>query len=147
MTLLTKTATVDAGEFAHRALCDAEPVGRFLEFGVITLDRYEHVVTVSGVPRLSMAGAMLSHEPSAEQRRHIELTRMEFRLLEILTRNAPRPVARDVLRSKLWPAHDAFGTNRLEVLVNQLRKKVGSHLIETAVARAGYRLIDPRKAA
>lgn len=119
--LLTQAGMVDAAEYRKRKLIEDEHFGRFIDFADMWLDRY------SG--NFQLRGGQL-----------VELTRNETRLAEVLLRNAPRVVAKDVLRARIWgDAPDVVFTNKLEVLVNQLRKKIGEKLIET-VRSEGYRM-------
>ena len=96
--------------------------GRFVEIARLRLDRYDHEVQL---PDGKIA----------------ELSRNEFRLLEILMRNAPRGVAEDVLMLGVWKIDFDPGTNRLAVLVNLVREKIGARRILT-IRAFGYRLSD-----
>ena len=57
-----------------------------------------------------------------EQR--LELTRNEFRVLEILLENRGRTVTRDQLMERLWSTDSFVDENTLSVNVNRLRKKL-----------------------
>jgi two-component system, OmpR family, copper resistance phosphate regulon response regulator CusR len=54
----------------------------------------------------------------------IDLTRLEFRLLENLARNAGECVPRQGLMESVWGADHLVGPTALEVLVNSLRAKI-----------------------
>ena len=57
-----------------------------------------------------------------EQR--LELTRNEFRILEMLLENRGRTVTRDQLMERLWSTDSFVDENTLSVNVNRLRKKL-----------------------
>ena len=57
-----------------------------------------------------------------EQR--LELTRNEFRILEMLLENRGRTVTRDQLMERLWSTDSFVDENTLSVIVNRLRKKL-----------------------
>ena len=54
----------------------------------------------------------------------IDLTRLEFRLLESLIRHAGQCVTRQHLTESIWGADHPVGPSALEVLVNSLRAKL-----------------------
>ena len=54
----------------------------------------------------------------------LELTRNEFRILEMLLENRGRTVTRDQLMERLWSADSFVDENTLSVNVNRLRKKL-----------------------
>ena len=55
--------------------------------------------------------------------RSIYLTRTEFALLELLMRNAGRPLQRDVIMDRVWGWESEPTSNSLEVFVGYLRRK------------------------
>jgi two-component system response regulator MprA len=55
--------------------------------------------------------------------RPIDLTRTEFALLELLLRNAGRPLQRDVIMDRVWGWESEPTSNSLEVFVGYLRRK------------------------
>ena len=55
--------------------------------------------------------------------RPIELTRTEFALLELLMRNAGRPLQRDVIMDRVWGWESEPTSNSLEVFIGYLRRK------------------------
>ena len=123
MTLITQQGgQVDGKEFSRRALVDPDASGQFLRYGPLVLDRYDRSVTIAG------------GEP-------IELTRSEFKLLEVLMRNGPCAVSRDVLLANVFSITWECQTNRLDVLVSQLRRKIGAGFVVT-VRGLGYALKD-----
>lgn len=73
----------------------------------------------------------------------IDLTPLEFRLLETLAREPSVPVAKDALLAELWPA-SSTDPNLVEARVRALRDKVdrpfGADSIRT-VRGAGYRFV------
>ena len=54
----------------------------------------------------------------------IDLTRLEFRLLECLTRQAGQCVSRQAVVEFVWGADHSVGPTALDVLVNSLRAKI-----------------------
>jgi two-component system, OmpR family, response regulator MprA len=73
--------------------------------------------------------------------RPIDLTRTEFALLELLLRNAGRPLPRDVIMDRVWGWESEPTSNSLEVFIGYLRRKTESdgepRLIQT-VRGVGY---------
>lgn len=55
--------------------------------------------------------------------RRIDLTKIEFDLLELLVANAGIVLGRDVIQERVWGYDDDLGSNSLEVFVSALRKK------------------------
>ncbi len=53
----------------------------------------------------------------------IELTKIEFDLLELLIANTGIVLTRDVIQERVWGYDDDLGSNSLEVFVSALRKK------------------------
>ena len=73
--------------------------------------------------------------------RAIDLTRTEYALLELLMRNAGRPLTRDVIMERVWGWESEPTSNSLEVFIGYLRRKTESdgepRLIHT-VRGVGY---------
>jgi DNA-binding response OmpR family regulator len=69
----------------------------------------------------------------------VSLTPREFRLLELLMRNAGRAVSRDTILESVWGLASEVTENTVEVFVRALRLKIGPALIET-VRGFGYRM-------
>jgi two-component system response regulator MprA len=73
--------------------------------------------------------------------RSIELTRTEFALLELLLRNAGRPLPRETIMDRVWGWESEPTSNSLEVFVGYLRRKTEANgeprLIHT-VRGVGY---------
>jgi two-component system response regulator MprA len=79
--------------------------------------------------------------------RPVDLTRTEYALLELLLRNAGRPLPRDVIMDRVWGWESEPTSNSLEVFVGYLRRKTEAggepRLIHT-VRGVGYVLrTDP----
>ena len=55
--------------------------------------------------------------------RPIDLTRTEYALLELLMRNAGRPLPRDVIMERVWGWESEPTSNSLEVFIGYLRRK------------------------
>jgi len=58
--------------------------------------------------------------------RSIDLTRTEFALLELLMRNAGRPLPRETIMERVWGWESEPTSNSLEVFVGYLRRKTES---------------------
>ena len=82
-------------------------------------------------------GSMLEHKGAilnlnettlTYQEQKIELTKNEFRILEILMENKEKVVSRETLMTKLWESDNYVDENTLSVNVNRLRKKLEAFL-------------------
>jgi len=88
-----------------RALLRRSQSGRdMLGYADLTLDVTARRVTRDGQP--------------------IELTRIEFALLELLMRNAEQVLSYDVIRERVWGYGEAPASNALQVFVGLLRRKL-----------------------
>lgn len=70
---------------------------------------------------LNLNDAVLTYQ---EQR--VELTKNEFRILQILLENAGKIVSRDTIMERLWENDSFVDDNTLTVNVTRLRKKLES---------------------
>lgn len=95
--------------------------GEMLRVGPIEIDIARHRVSRSG--------------------RVVELTAREFDLLVALARHPGRVLSRTRLLDQVWKMQVDPGTNRVDVYVGYLRKKLGSDVIRT-VRGVGY-MMDP----
>jgi DNA-binding response OmpR family regulator len=81
--------------------------------------------------------------------KHIHLTNREFALLELLMRNAGRPVNRSTLIDHVWDSSFDGLTNIVDVYINYLRAKIDRNfepkLIHTAYG-IGYMLVNLQEA-
>ncbi len=71
--------------------------------------------------------------------RTVELTAREYSLFETFLRHPDQVLSREQLLSIVWGYDFDPGSNVVEVYVRYLRKKLGTHVIET-VRSMGYRL-------
>jgi len=94
---------------------------KFLRAGGLTLDRFERMVFLPGNP----AG--------------IELSGIEFKLLQALMLHAGQALSREELLREVWKVDWPIDTNRLDVAVSYIRRKIGAARVET-VRGCGYRL-------
>lgn len=97
-------------------------------------------------------GSMLEHRGAilnlnettlTYQEQKIELTKNEFRILEILMENKEKVVSRETLMTKLWESDNYVDENTLSVNVNRLRKKLEALGLEEFILTKkgiGYRL-------
>lgn len=97
-------------------------------------------------------GSMLEHKGAilnlnettlTYREQKIELTKNEFRILEILMENKEKVVSRETLMTKLWESDNYVDENTLSVNVNQLRKKLEALGLEEFILTKkgiGYRL-------
>jgi DNA-binding response OmpR family regulator len=92
-----------------------------LEVGDLVVDVARHEVSRAGVP--------------------IHLTLTEFKLLELLARNAGLVLTRDRLSDKLWPDGTEAGSNVLESYIHFLRDKIDrdhDHKLIQTIRGVGY---------
>ena len=97
-------------------------------------------------------GSMLEHKGAilnlnettlTYQEQKIELTKNEFRILEILMENKEKVVSRETLMTKLWESDNYVDENTLSVNVNRLRKNLEALGLEEFILTKkgiGYRL-------
>ena len=75
----------------------------------------------------------------------IELRAKEYALLELMMRNAHRPLTRNMIIEHVWDIHFDSATNVIDVHINSLRNKIDRHfspsLIHT-IRGVGYQLTD-----
>ncbi len=94
-------------------------------------------------PTLTLADLTIDRATFTAQRSgtNLELTKIEFTLLELLVANSPRVLTREVLYERIWGLDAASNSNSLEVFVSQVRKKTeaagGSRVVQT-VRGVGY---------
>jgi len=104
-----------------RAQAASQAGGEVLQAGEIVLDtRARSVDTGSG---------------------SVQLTGLEFRLLEYMMRNRGRTISRQRLLSAVWGYSHQPNTNVVDVSMRRLRQKIGHERVET-VRSAGYRLAE-----
>lgn len=76
----------------------------------------------------------------------IDVTPLEFSVLEMLARHPGEPISKESLLTELWPQH-ASNPNLVEARIVALRRKLddpfGGRCLET-VRGLGYRLVDDR---
>lgn len=91
-------------------------------------------------PILSCHGAMLNLNDASLlfQNKRIELTKNEFRILQILFENKGKIVSRDTLMTKLWQEDCYVEENTLTVNIGRLRKKLeGEGLYNLIITKSG----------
>jgi DNA-binding response OmpR family regulator len=78
----------------------------------------------------------------------IELRSKEYALLELLMRNAHRPLTRNMIIEHVWDIHFDSATNVIDVHINSLRNKIDKGfspaLIHT-IRGVGYQLTDQKE--
>jgi two-component system response regulator MprA len=77
-------------------------------------------------------------------RRALELTPTEFRLLELLLRNAQRVLDRSEIFTHVWGCDLDSTSNSLNVQMVNLRRKIGEPQLLHTVRGVGYVLREPR---
>lgn len=85
----------------------------------------------------------LSETTLSYREQKIELTKNEFRILQILMENKEKVVSRETLMTKLWESDNYVDENTLSVNVNRLRKKLETLGLENFILTKkgiGYRL-------
>jgi len=90
-----------------------------LQLGSVTVDVGKRLVTVSG--------------------QEVHLTPIEYELLKQLVLNAGRVLTHQTLLERVWGPEYEAETHYLRPVVTALRKKLGSHVIQTEPG-VGYRL-------
>jgi DNA-binding response OmpR family regulator len=122
---LTKPFSLEELLARVRAVSRRGPVPQSTRLAVrgLVMDPASHEVTRGGKP--------------------IGLTKREYRLLELLMRNAGRVVKRDTIMESVWSEGESIENNTLDAFISLLRTKVDSgrkeRLIRT-VRGIGYRL-------
>ncbi|BCN28865.1 response regulator transcription factor [Anaeromicropila herbilytica] len=78
---------------------------------------------------LEHGGALLNLSEAAlyYKENKIELTKNEFKILEVLLENKGNVVSRDMIMKKLWDSDSFIDDNTLTVNMNRLRKKLESY--------------------
>ena len=90
-----------------------------VEVGTLRLDLRSGVTTNNGLP--------------------INLTPLEFRLLQHLVVNRARTVSKEELAEQLYAVNHERDGNAIEAVISRVRRKIGSNLIESKRG-FGYRL-------
>lgn len=83
----------------------------------------------------------------SRQGKRIDLTNKEFALLELLMRNAGRPVSRVRLWEHAWEGSFEVDSNVLDVHMGRLRKKIDAgykHSLIQTVYGTGYQIVPPK---
>ncbi len=90
-------------------------------------------------------------EPSARRvtvdDQEVELTKLEYDLLELLVEHEDQVLTRSVIHERVWGYEEDYASNTLEVLVSGLRRKLeagGSARIVHTVRGVGYVARPPR---
>lgn len=113
---------------AETTPAEAEPSGSSTDsIGPVSLERAARRVTVSG--------------------REVELTKLEYDLLELLVDHADQVMTRAIIHDRVWGHDGGYGSNTLEVLVSGLRRKLeidGADRIVHTVRGVGYVARPPR---
>ena len=89
---------------------------------------------------LEFRGAILNMDSATltYQNRKMELTKNEYRILQVLLENKGRAVSRDRLMEHLWDSDSFIDDNTLTVNINRLRKKLDEiGLADMIVTRKG----------
>lgn len=105
---------------ARRVVVERQHV---LRLGQLVLDVPRHRVTLDGVL--------------------LTLTAKEFSVLEVLMGRAGQVVTRSELIDRCWDELNEPSSNVVDVLVGQLRRRLGSPGTIEAVRGVGYRLLEP----
>lgn len=81
--------------------------------------------TTGGAAAQSVSDLVIDAQARAVRRGDldIELTKIEFDLLELLVSNVDIVLTRDVIQERVWGYDDDLSSNSLEVFVSSLRKK------------------------
>ena len=99
----------------------SEPVGVKMEFGNLTIDHEQYLVTLDGDK--------------------LELPRKEFELLSLLASKPGKVFTREEIMDKVWGNEVIVGGRTIDVHIRKLREKIGSKLIKT-IKGVGYKFED-----
>jgi two-component system OmpR family response regulator len=91
---------------------------------------------------LDLVARKMTYGPSAPGMRAFGLQPTEFRLLEFLMRNVGEVLTRTMIHEAVWERHFDPGTNRIDVHVGRLRKKIdalGAPPMIRTIRGHGYR--------
>ena len=88
------------------------------------------------IPVLEHKGAVLNLNDASltYQGRRIELTKNDFRILQMLLENKGKVVSRERLMERLWETDSFVDENTLTVNVNRLRKKLDAAGLDNFIA-------------
>jgi DNA-binding response OmpR family regulator len=98
------------------------------------------------VPNVSMVGDLIMYREERRVERNgrrIELTPREFAILDVLLRNAGRPVSRATLLEEVWNTSAENSTNIVDVYMKYVRDKIdlpGEPRLTHTVRGFGYEL-------
>jgi two-component system OmpR family response regulator len=148
--VLMMSATSDAGQRieglragADDYLCMPFSCEEMLVRMEVLLRRRPSVPAAQPVLRVDALELDLVKREMAHQQSTLYLQPTEFQLLEFLMRHAGQVLTRTMIREAVWGIHFDTSTNRIDVHVGQLRKKIASlgapPMIHT-VRGSGYRL-------
>jgi DNA-binding response OmpR family regulator len=117
---LTKPFSIDILLARLRAVSRRGAIARpvFLEIADVRLDPASHRVT--------------------RGKNAVSLTPREYRLLELLMRNAGRAISRDTILESVWGFDTGVNENTLEVFMRLLRGKIGEPKLIHTVRGFGY---------
>lgn len=123
----------DGKELVARIRSILRRVGEYRDEAVVADDVFE-------LGGLRLVPSQLRVEVHGEA---VEVTLLEFRLLEYFLKNSGRVLSRDQIFDQVWGYDQSFSQNSLEVLVYRLRGKVekplGMRLIHT-IRGYGYKM-------
>ena len=85
---------------------------------------------------------VMKHEVRVRGER-VELSPTEYKLLEVLMRNAGRALSRPVLLSRVWGYDDEPESNAVDLYIHYLRRKLHDAVTISTVRGVGYRLDEP----
>jgi DNA-binding response OmpR family regulator len=113
----------------------------------VRLDVLARRIAVRSDPLLKIGSLTLDRSEQRAQRGHrnVALTKREYSVLEYLMRNAGHKLTRSMINEKVWGTAMQQKTNRVEVYINYLRRKIDDgfahKLIRTTWGR-GYEFIS-----
>src|SRR5260370_35501783 len=106
-------------------------VGQFLTVNSLTLHLFERTVSVPAH----------NHGKEWREQKVIELTNLEFKLLYCLMASPDVAHSRGALLLAVWKIDPPIATNRVDVAVNKLRRRIGANFVVSVRGR-GYKLGD-----
>ena len=97
----------------------AVPAHMELQVGPLRMDPARHLLWLRGEP--------------------VEVSAMDFALIEVLLRHPGVPLSREQLEKQLYSWSQGIGSNVVEVRIHHLRKRLGAEVIQN-VRGVGYRI-------